>query len=136
MTGSFAVGTDIVSVPRVAGLLAGGGEAFRRRWFTEREIAYCEGKAHPGRHYAARMAAKEAVAKALEWEWDGPVIWRCIEIGHHARGAARAELSGPVLELARAAGMRELRVSLSHCDEYATAVAILHCDPEAAEPDG
>ena len=42
---------------------------FRKRVFTEAEIAYCDSRAHPAQHYAARFAGKEAVGKAL----GGPV---------------------------------------------------------------
>jgi holo-[acyl-carrier protein] synthase len=119
------VGTDIVSVPRVGKLLRDGGPEFLQRWFTAEEVAYCSSKAEPDRHFAARIAGKEAVIKALEWEWDGPIIWRCIEIAHTGTGAPVVRLSGRVLEVAQQLGMCTIRVSLSHCDDFATAVAVL-----------
>lgn len=116
-------GTDIVSVSRVARLVDRGGDAFMRRWFTPAEIAYCAGKAQPVLHLAARLAAKEAVLKALGTRWEGPIPWRSIEI-HHADGVPAVRLSGPVLAAARRAGIETVRVSLSHCQEFATAVAV------------
>ena len=44
----------------------------RERLFTKDELAYADGKARPGRHLAARFAAKEAVIKALR----GSPPWR------------------------------------------------------------
>lgn len=116
-------GTDIVSVARVARLVDAGGDGFVRRWFTPDEIAYCAGKAQPVLHLAARLAAKEAVLKALGARWEGPIPWRSIEI-HHDEGVPAVRLSGPVLAAARRAGVGTVRVSLSHCQEFATAVAI------------
>jgi holo-[acyl-carrier protein] synthase len=101
-----------------------------QRWFTAEEIGYCLSKAEPSRHFAARIAGKEAVIKALEWEWDGPVVWSCIEIAHGAKGAPLVRLSGRVLEAAERRGMRNLRVSLSHCEDFATAVALLEVDAD------
>lgn len=123
------VGTDIVAVQRITALLEEHGTAFLHRWFTPGEIAYCSAKAHPGRHYAARMAAKEAVVKALPFPWEGPVPWRWVEVVHDRRGAPQVRLSGPLLAAAERSGVREIRVSLSHCDDYATAVVLLALTP-------
>jgi holo-[acyl-carrier protein] synthase len=133
---SDGVGTDIVSVPRIAALIRDGGQTFLRRWFTPEEIAYCSGKAAPSRHFAARMAAKEAVMKALPTVWDGPLPWRSIEIVHIPGGAPTVRLSGDFLAASLRAGVGDIRVSLSHCDEFATAVALvtLASRPGAAQP--
>jgi holo-[acyl-carrier protein] synthase len=119
------VGTDIVAVGRIAALMRDHGSAFLERWFTTGEIDYCSRKAMPSRHLAARFAAKEAVAKALPMAWDGPLPWRSIEIVNDASGAPSVRLSGTVLDIATRAGIGEIKVSLSHCDDYATATAIV-----------
>jgi holo-[acyl-carrier protein] synthase len=119
------IGTDIVSVARIAALVRQRAETFLPRWFTPREIEYCRRKAVPSRHFAARLAAKEAVVKALPITWEGPLAWRCVEIVNDRRGAPSVRLSGAVGEAAIGAGVGEVRVSLSHCDEYATAVALV-----------
>jgi holo-[acyl-carrier protein] synthase len=119
------VGTDIVSVPRIEALIRDGGSSFLQRWFTAVEIAYCTAKAVPSRHFAARFAAKEAVVKALPFAWDGPVPWRSVEIVNEAHGKPVVRLSGGLLAAATRAGVDVVRVSLSHCDEYATATAIV-----------
>lgn len=119
------VGTDIVSVSRIEALMRDGGSRFLERWFTPVEIAYCTAKAVPSRHFAARFAAKEAVVKALPFPWDGPVPWRSVEIVNEERGKPVVRLSGGVLAAATQAGVEVVRVSLSHCDEYATATAIV-----------
>jgi len=118
-------GTDIVAVRRIATLIERRGLLFLRRWFTADEIEYCNAKAKPSRHFAARFAAKEAVFKALPIRWDGPIPWRSIEISHPRQGFATARLSGSVLESATRAGVGVISVSLSHCDEYAMAMAVV-----------
>ena len=119
-------GTDIVSVARVARLIEEHGTRFVERWFTADEIAYCTAKAQPSLHFAARLAAKEAVVKALRPPPDAPIPWRSIEIAHDDRGAPSVRLSGAIGETAARDGVGVVAVSLSHCQEYATAVAIAH----------
>jgi holo-[acyl-carrier protein] synthase len=119
------VGTDIVAVGRIAALMHDSGTTFLERWFTPREIDYCISKAVPSRHFAARFAAKEAVVKALPVAWDGPLPWRYIEITNDPRGVPSVSLSGAILDATTRAGVGEIKVSLSHCDEYATAIAFV-----------
>lgn len=119
------VGTDIVAVGRIGALIRDHGTAFLERWFTAREIDYCSSKAVPSRHFAARFAAKEAVVKALPVAWDGPLPWRYIEIANDSRGVPSVSLSGAILDAATRAGVGEIKVSLSHCDDYATAIALV-----------
>jgi holo-[acyl-carrier protein] synthase len=119
------VGTDIVAVARISALMRERGLTFLERWFTAREIDYCSSKAVPSRHFAARFAAKEAVAKALPLVWDGPLPWRSIEIINDPHGAPSVSLAGALLDAATRAGVGEIRVSLSHCDQYAIAFALV-----------
>jgi holo-[acyl-carrier protein] synthase len=120
----MTAGTDIVSVARVQRLIERGGPLFLDRWFTADEIAYCSRMAHPALHFAARLAAKEAVVKSLGGPGDDPVPWRSIEVCRDDSGAPSVRLSGRVRESADALGVREISVSLSHCQEFATAMAV------------
>lgn len=119
------LGTNIVAVGRIAALMRHRGAAFLERWFTTREIDYCSSKAVPSRHFAARFAAKEAIVKALPIAWDGPLPWRSIEVVNDPRGAPSVSLSGAIRDTATRAGVSDIWVSLSHCDEYATATAFV-----------
>lgn len=121
---TVGTGTDIVSVGRIGALLQSAGDRFLQRWFTEDEIAYCTSRARPELHLAARMAAKEAVLKTLRPRRDAPLAWRSIEIGRDADGAPSVRLTGAVRALAESRGAGPIHVSLSHCDEYAVAVAV------------
>ena len=65
------VGIDLIEIRRIERAL----ERYPRlaqRLFTERELAYSRRHARPGRHLAARFAAKEAAIKALGLNVDQP----------------------------------------------------------------
>jgi holo-[acyl-carrier protein] synthase len=122
-------GTDILSVRRVEKLIEARGDRFLARWFSPGEIEYCMGKARPSLHFAARIAAKEAVLKALRAPWEGPMRWRSIEIVAGEGGGPAVLLSGAIREDAERAGISAIHVSLSHCGDYATATAIAEAAP-------
>ncbi len=126
------VGTDIIEVARIADLANSRGADFASKWFTASELAYCQAKRFPERHLAARLAAKEAVWKALGLPSDGPVPWRDIEVQRSALGQPSIALTGNVATAAASAGVVRTLVSLAHSDQYATATAVcLGQDPEA-----
>lgn len=129
---AVGIGTDIVSVPRIARLIDGREDAFLQRWFTPDEIVYCRGQAHPERHFAARFAAKESVFKALRCDWHGPPPWRFAEVVPDASGAPTLTVAGPLLAAAQSARVGRFLLSLSHCAEYATATVL--ADEAAGEP--
>lgn len=62
---SVRAGVDVVSIRRIADLLAEFGDSFRERAFAPAERRYCERRGDPPQHYAARWAATEAFVKAV-----------------------------------------------------------------------
>jgi holo-[acyl-carrier protein] synthase len=88
------------------------------RVFTEAERDYAAARARPGRHLAARFAAKEAVVKALGLS--GGFGLREIEIV--AGEPPAVSLSGRAAE---AAGGERVEISLTHSRDFAAAVAIV-----------
>jgi holo-[acyl-carrier protein] synthase len=62
----IGVGVDLVDLERIARLLANKGEHAMQRFFTDDERAYLQTRPEPTGHAAARIAAKEAVYKALQ----------------------------------------------------------------------
>ncbi len=61
----FGIGVDVVEIDRIGSLLEQYDQRFAEKVFTEAESTYCEAQRDPRPHYAARFAAKEAVAKAF-----------------------------------------------------------------------
>ena len=109
------LGIDVIEIERVERALE-RRPRLRERLFTTGELDYADARARPGRHLAARFAAKEAVIKALGGRGVGP---GSIEIVPGE--PPTVSLSG------RAAGLAEdldVSVSLTHSRETAAAVAL------------
>lgn len=118
-------GIDLVEVQRVAASVEQFGERFLRRVFTSEEQAYCHGQAEAGPHWAARWAAKEAVAKAFGTGIGAELGWLDIEVVREAGGMPAIRLHGVGADLALRRGVEEVRVSLSHTREMAMASILL-----------
>jgi holo-[acyl-carrier protein] synthase len=119
----IAIGTDIVEVGRIAGMIEKHDELFLNRVFTPREIQYASSRRSANQHYAGRWAAKEAVLKVLGTGWSRGIHWTDIEIRNEVAGKPYIELSGRAAEVAQELGIREVLISISHCRSYATAFA-------------
>lgn len=126
---SAGVGMDLIEVARVERALD-RHPRLAERLFTQGELGYARSMARPGRHLAARFAAKEAVVKALALPPGSSL--REIEIvpGDDLDPAPQVRLNGAVLSQARARGLK-VRISLTHSREIAGAVAV--ADRMAAE---
>ena len=118
------MGTDILETKRMAKLVA-RGRPYLETIFTEEEIDYCESKARPSEHYAARYAAKEAILKALGTGWRDGLAFSDIEIRNDELGKPQVFLHGKVKEFCDRQQIRQTLVSLSHIKDIAIAVAIL-----------
>jgi holo-[acyl-carrier protein] synthase len=108
-----AVGIDLLEIERLERALE-RRPRLAERLFTEAELEYARARRRPGRHLAARFAAKEAAVKALGLRGFG---LREIEVVPGA--PPRLRLSGRAAE---AAGALELHVSITHSRELAAAV--------------
>jgi holo-[acyl-carrier protein] synthase len=131
-----AVGIDLCEVARVRRAVSGpSGPRFRQRVFTEAEQAYCDGRGR-GRvaSYAARFAAKEAVAKALGTGFSDGVAWRDIEVMRRADLAPEVVLHGEAARLARRRRIATWRLSLAHTATTAVAVAVAETAPVSRAP--
>jgi len=121
----LGIGCDLVEVGRVARQLESEGRGFLEQLFTADEIAYCESKRYPARHLSARLAAKEAVFKALALDRSEGFLWKQAEVRSDGAGRPSLELHGRLRELAEGRGVRAVHVALSHTDTMATASVVL-----------
>ena len=110
------MGVDLIEIERVARALERPG--FRERVFTPAEIAYCDSRAHPAQHFAARFAGKEAVGKALGC--GVRFTWREIEIVGRPKPGVR--LSGSTADWAAHVRAGAIDLSMTHSKELAAAV--------------
>ncbi len=121
------IGTDLVEVSRVQDAISHTGDAFLNRVYTKAEQSYCDSRgAHRFECYAARFAAKEALAKALGTGIGEHVSFSEIEVVHDALGKPEVRLYGRTLEYftQQFPGMR-IDVSLSHTASLALATVLV-----------
>jgi holo-[acyl-carrier protein] synthase len=121
----IGVGTDIIEVDRVRGVLERQGERFLQRVFTDEERAYCATMAQPHKHYAVRFAAKEAVSKCFATGIGAELGWRSVSIYHGDRHQPLVRLDEKGAALLRHVGATHVHISLSHTETVAMAVAVL-----------
>jgi holo-[acyl-carrier protein] synthase len=120
------VGVDVVEISRVRSMIASQGERALVRLFTDGERQYCAKMANPARHYAVRVAAKEAAFKALSGTDDARGIgWREMEVELDGFGRPSLRLHGRATLRARELGVARTWISLSHGDDLATAFVVL-----------
>jgi holo-[acyl-carrier protein] synthase len=121
----LGTGVDIVETARIQDSLDQFGERFLNRCFWPEEVAYCNRMKFPALHFAARFAAKEAISKAFGTGIGHHLGWKDMEIRKHDSGEPYAMLHGKGAELAKARGVMEVFVSLSHCKDYSAAQAVI-----------
>lgn len=110
------IGIDLIEIERVEAALE-RRPRLAERLFRPAELEAAAGRARPGRHLAARFAAKEAAIKAL----GGACGPRDVEVV--GEPAPELRLHGRALAAAERAGL-ELAVSMTHSREAAAAVVI------------
>ena len=116
------VGLDVIEIDRV-GLALERYPRFRERCFTAAEREYCDSRANPAQHYAARFAGKEAVGKALGFGVARAFAWKDVEIAGRPKPSVR--LSGRLEAWARRVGAGELDLSMTHSRGIAAAVCVV-----------
>jgi len=119
------LGIDLVEIDRFRSALENGGQAFKKRLFTENEQVECESRADPAIHYAARWAAKEAAMKALGSGFaQDSIEFPQFEVISDGSSAPILVLHGIAAKLAENRKIRGLRVSITHTRSTAAAVVI------------
>ncbi|MEK6272073.1 MAG: holo-ACP synthase [Actinomycetota bacterium] len=113
------IGIDLLEVGRLERALE-RRPRLAERLFTGGELAHARSRHRPGRHLAARFAAKEAAVKALG---GGGLALREIEVTGGGREAPQLRLHGRAAAVAGARGV-ELQLSLTHSQELAAAAVL------------
>ncbi len=122
----IGLGIDLVDLARVIRMLADKGEHAMQRLFTQEERAYLATRPDPTGHAAARIAAKEAVYKAMQALPGARAVgWRDIEVTRDGEGRPAIRLHGLAERLAAAQGGLRIQVSLTHSSTAAGAVAVV-----------
>lgn len=133
-----AIGIDVCDVARLGRALEGApGERLRERVFTAEERAYCEGRGVAAlESYAARFAAKEAVAKALGTGVGAALPWRDVEVVRAGDAPPRLRLGPQARALAARQGIERWHLALSHAAGIAIAMVVAEGAVSESPPGG
>ena len=119
----ITTGIDIIEVSRVKEAIEEQNNKFLSKIYTEKEIEYCSntGKMEY-QHFAARLAAKEAVFKAIsEFIKDNEnEYWRKIEVLNDNNGRPKINLG---IKLSK--DIDSIDISISHIKELAIANVVV-----------
>jgi holo-[acyl-carrier protein] synthase len=120
------VGIDLVDLERVRALLADKGDQAMTRFFSDHERQYLATRPDATGHAAARIAAKEAVYKAMQ-SLPGArgVGWREIEVARDPEGRPAIRLHGLAERISQQRGGLQIKISLTHSALSAGAIAIV-----------
>lgn len=123
------IGFDLVAIERVEQMLARKEQRALDRLFTQHEQEYALARARPAMHLAARLAAKEAVFKALTGSDDAKLIgWKEAEVRRGDEGPPVLAFFGRAEARAKELGVTRVHLTLSHTDDIAGAVVVLERD--------
>jgi holo-[acyl-carrier protein] synthase len=118
----IGIGVDLVEVDRMRTVLT-RTPTLVDRLFTPGERSYAEQTRDPAARFAVRFAAKEAVMKALGVGL-GAFDWHDVEVVRTEAGVPSLVVTGRAAELAEAAGVTTWKLTLSHTDSMAEAIAV------------
>ncbi len=124
------VGIDLVQICRIRAAVDRFGSGFLNRVFGKDEIEFCSQRKDPYPCFAARFAAKEALAKALGTGFSQGITMKQICVGKDEKGAPKILLFGKAKEFLISIGVKNIHLSLSHEREMAAAVVILEKSEE------
>lgn len=119
------LGNDIVEIARLRRIIETHNKKAMSRLFTSKEQLYCLKYKDPIPHFAGRFAAKEAITKALGCGIGKLITWKDIEILNNPQGKPEVLFSPAVKTKFHSP---QILLSISHCNNYATAVAIWTTD--------
>jgi holo-[acyl-carrier protein] synthase len=118
----MGIGTDIVEIGRIR-QAAQKHPGFWQRILTPAEEAYCRSYKDGVVRLAGRFAAKEAVMKCLGVGMDR-LSFTDIEIINDPDGSPRVNPGLRLRDYMNQKGIAGIEISISHCRDYATAVAL------------
>jgi len=120
------LGIDVVDVERAEAMMVARRRRALERLLTSEELGYLERMRYPARHLAVRLAAKEAVYKALQSLPESRGIgWREIEVRRGEHGKPSIQLHGLAERCLSAMAGARIHISLTHSDRSAVAVALV-----------
>ena len=119
------IGTDIVSIPRIARIIEQYGERFLRKVFTDTEISEGTTRYEPASFFAGRFAAREAFFKALGTGWGVGLSLKEVQVVRTETGRPNLSLSPRIEQFCKDRCINGSHLSISHEGDIAQAIVIL-----------
>ncbi|KAJ3123590.1 3-oxoacyl-[acyl-carrier-protein] synthase [Physocladia obscura] len=126
---SYGVGIDVQLISEINI----DNAIFIERNFTAAEISYCSASASPESSYAGKWAAKEAVIKAISslsttsspiWTKGSAAPLAEIEVLREEGKAPVVKFHGGAKKIVKKAGVKTVKITISHSGSYAVAMAV------------
>ena len=122
----IGIGVDVVDVERAEAMLAPHRRRVLDRLLRDAERDYVFRMPHPARHLAVRLAAKEAVFKALQaLPGSRQIGWMDLEVLRGSTGRPSVQVHGAAADVLAANGDPTIHLSLTHSDRSAVAMAVV-----------
>ncbi|MGI9297673.1 MAG: holo-ACP synthase [Gammaproteobacteria bacterium] len=124
------IGNDVADIRRVRKILSRHPRRFPARLLTDTESREFAARGFAPSYLAGRIAAKEALAKALRGGLRAPMTWRGVSVlsgeggDGDERGAPSFCFSPPLAEHLRERGVSACHLSIAHDGDYAAAVVV------------
>ncbi len=125
----YGIGTDIIQISRVEGVLARNGDRFAEKVLGPQELEKYRARrakveARGLRFLATRFAAKEAFSKAIGLGMHMPMTWRSMQTLNAPSGKPVVVTSGALMDFMEEHGLTA-QVSITDEAEYAVAFVIV-----------
>ncbi|BBF85074.1 holo-[acyl-carrier protein] synthase [Aquitalea magnusonii] len=121
----YGIGTDMVEIARMQGLLQRWGNKAGRRILAECEMADFLQSRDQARFLAKRFAVKEALSKAVGTGVVDPVLLTAIAVSHDELGKPQLVFAAALQEFLSQRGIVRSHVSITDEREHALAFVVL-----------
>ena len=121
----YGIGTDMVEIARMQGLLQRWGDKAGRRILAESEMAGFLQAVDQARFLAKRFAVKEALSKAVGTGVVAPVLLTAIAVSHDELGKPQLVFSPELQAFLQQRGIVRSHVSITDEREHALAFVVL-----------
>ncbi|ORM71356.1 holo-ACP synthase [Pantoea wallisii] len=121
----LGLGSDIVEIERIAGVIARSGDRLARRVLSAAEWQQYQAHQQPVRFLAKRFAVKEAAAKAFGTGIRGGLAFNQFEVYNDALGKPGLRFFEQASVIADKLGVRHVHVTLADERHYACATVII-----------
>lgn len=118
------VGNDIVDMRRLQKVLVRHPQRLPRRLLTAAERREFAARAFALSYLAGRLAAKEALAKALRIGLRTPLGWQRMSVLADGNGAPAFAFAPPLKQYLETRKIAACHLSLAHDGDYAVAVVV------------